>query len=188
MRNETFRHRRLSLKACMLLACMLVALPYFSSHIPHSSSLLAQTQTGKASYYAKKFEGRRTASGERLSGDSLTCAHRTYPFGTKLRVTNLSNGKVVIVRVTDRGPFARGRIIDLSRRAAREIGMMAQGVVNVRVDVVDPFIVPFRPSMPETLPEYDFEIAPEIEYGVTEDWYDITISPADTTQAISGKK
>ena len=76
---------------------------------------LAQVQSGKASYYAKHFSGKRTASGERLHHDSLTCAHRTYPFGTMLKVTNPANGKSVIVRVTDRGPYVKGRIIDEPR-------------------------------------------------------------------------
>ena len=68
-------------------------------------------QEGKASFYSMKFTGRRTANGERLHHDSLTCAHRTYPFGTQLKVTNPANGKSVIVRVTDRGPYVKGRII-----------------------------------------------------------------------------
>ena len=76
-------------------------------------AVMAQTQRGKASYYSKRATGARTSSGERLHHDSLTCAHRTYPFGTLLRVTNENNGKEVIVRVTDRGPRGRGRIIDL---------------------------------------------------------------------------
>ena len=92
------------------------------------TALQAQTQSGNASFYAKKFTGRRTANGERMHHDSLTCAHRTYPFGTLLRVTNPANGKQVIVRVTDRGPYVKGRIIDLSARAAREIGILAQGI------------------------------------------------------------
>mgnify|MGYP000982628883 FL=1 len=70
-------------------------------------------QKGKASYYSKRATGSRTSSGERLHHDSMTCAHRTYPFGTKLKVTNPSTGKIVFVRVTDRGPYGRGRIIDL---------------------------------------------------------------------------
>ena len=99
----------------MLLFC---AAANYSLFTIHFSLLNAQSvQTGKASYYAKKFTGRRTASGERLHHDSLTCAHRTYPFGTLLKVTNPANGKVVIVRVTDRGPYVKGRIIDLSVRA-----------------------------------------------------------------------
>ena len=77
-------------------------------------------QEGKASFYSMKFTGRRTANGERLHHDSLTCAHRTYPFGTQLKVTNPANGKSVIVRVTDRGPYVKGRIIDLSVKAAQE--------------------------------------------------------------------
>ncbi|MBF0965366.1 MAG: septal ring lytic transglycosylase RlpA family protein, partial [Alloprevotella sp.] len=76
-------------------------------------------QKGKATFYSKRATGARTASGERLHHDSLTCAHRTYPFGTLLKVTNLNNGNTVVVRVTDRGPFAKGRIIDLSYAAAK---------------------------------------------------------------------
>ena len=117
--------------------------------------LQAQTQKGKASYYSKKFHGRKTASGERLHPDSLTCAHRTYPFGTQLKVTNPANGKSVIVRVTDRGPYVKGRIIDLSARAAREIGIIAQGIAPVIVERYHPAIVPF---MPDDIELPDFEI------------------------------
>ena len=91
-------------------------------------AVMAQAQRGKASYYSKRATGARTSSGERLHHDSLTCAHRTYPFGTLLRVTNENNGKEVIVRVTDRGPRGRGRIIDLSYGAARQLGILSQGV------------------------------------------------------------
>ena len=116
----------------------------------------SQVQSGKASFYAKKFTGRMTASGERMHHDSLTCAHRTYPFGTLLRVTNPSNGKNVIVRVTDRGPYVRGRIIDLSMRAAREIGIIAQGIAPVIVEKYSEAVIPFRPEDILELP--DFEI------------------------------
>ena len=112
-------------------------------------------QSGKASYYARRFSGARTASGERLHHDSLTCAHRTYPFGTLLKVTNPANGKVVIVRVTDRGPYVKGRIIDLSVRAARELGIIAQGIAPVTVERYDPTAVPFRPEDFIDLPEFD---------------------------------
>ena len=95
----------------------------------------AQTQRGIASYYGKSATGRRTSNGERLHHDSLTCAHRTHPFGTRLRVYNPANGLTTIVRVTDRGPFGRGRIIDLSWRAAKEIGILTQGIAPVIVDV-----------------------------------------------------
>lgn len=98
---------------------------------------LAQVQTGKASYYSKKWTGRRTASGERVHHDSMTCAHRKYPFGTLLRVTNQKNGRQVVVRVNDRGPYGRGRIIDLSWGAAKAIDMLAAGVVPVAVERVD---------------------------------------------------
>lgn len=97
------------------------------------TTLLPAQQRGKASYYSKKATGARTSDGSRLHHDSLTCAHRTYPMGTYLEVTNLSNGKKVIVKVNDRGPFRKGRIIDLSYRAAREIGMLQQGIAMVEV-------------------------------------------------------
>ena len=121
-----------------------------------SLTALAQVQSGKASFYSKKFSGRKTASGERLHHDSLTCAHRTYPFGTLLKVTNPSNGKSVIVRVTDRGPYVRGRIIDLSIRAAREIGIIAQGIAPVVVEKYREAVIPFKPDDILELP--DFEI------------------------------
>ncbi len=93
-------------------------------------------QKGMASYYGSKFEGRKTASGERYRGDEMTAAHRTLPFGTRVRVTNLANGKSVEVVVNDRGPFAKGRIVDLSRKAAKEIDMLSAGVVQVKLEVL----------------------------------------------------
>ena len=95
-------------------------------------------QTGIASFYAKRVTGSRTANGDILHHDSLTCAHRTYPFGTLLKVTNLSNGLSVVVRVNDRGPFVRGRIIDLSWGAAKKLGMLSQGVARVIVEPAPP--------------------------------------------------
>jgi rare lipoprotein A len=91
------------------------------------------TQRGKASYYSNSFNGRRTASGEKFRNSKLTAAHKTLPFGTKVKVTNLRNGKSVKVRINDRGPFVAGRIIDLSRKAARKIGMKDEGVGNVKI-------------------------------------------------------
>ncbi|NSL89431.1 septal ring lytic transglycosylase RlpA family protein [Chitinophaga solisilvae] len=91
------------------------------------------TQTGKASYYADTFNGRKTANGEIFRQRKLTAAHRSLPFGTKVRVTNISNGKSVKVRINDRGPFAGGRIIDLSRKAASRLGMINTGVANVEI-------------------------------------------------------
>ena len=120
-----------------------------------SLTALAQVQSGKASFYSKKFSGRKTASGERLHHDSLTCAHRTYPFGTLLKVTNPANGQSVIVRVTDRGPYVKGRIIDLSVRAARELGIISQGIAPVIVERHSPSMIPFKPEDIVELPELE---------------------------------
>lgn len=90
-------------------------------------------QTGKASYYANKFNGRKTASGEIFRNSKKTAAHKTLPFGTKVWVTNLRNGKTVKVRINDRGPFVAGRDIDLSKKAARKIDMVREGVARVRI-------------------------------------------------------
>ena len=92
---------------------------------------------GLASYYADRFEGRPTASGEVFHTSSLTAAHRTLPFGTRVRVTNLDNGRCVVVRINDRGPFVRGRVIDLSPAAARKIDMLAAGTAPVRLEVMN---------------------------------------------------
>lgn len=117
----------------------------------------AQKQHGKASYYSKKITGAKTASGQRLHHDSLVCAHRSYPFGTHLKVTNLSNNKTVIVKVIDRGPFGRGRIIDLSWAAAKKIGMINQGVASVKVELMENPI-PYRPEEAK-LPRIEFDVA-----------------------------
>ena len=132
------------------------AVANYSLFTNNYSLLNAQgVQKGKASFYSKKFTGRKTANGERLHHDSLTCAHRTYPFGTLLKVTNPSNKKSVIVRVTDRGPYVRGRIIDLSVRAAKEIGIIAQGIAPVIVERYNPSIIPFKPDDEIELPDFE---------------------------------
>ena len=92
---------------------------------------------GKASYYGARHQGKRTASGERFNQNALTAAHRTLPFGTRVRVTNLRNDRTVVVRINDRGPYGRGRIIDVSRKAAEALGMLRSGVVPVRVESLD---------------------------------------------------
>lgn len=94
------------------------------------------TQRGKASFYARMHHGGRTANGETHDQNALVAAHRSLPFGTRVRVTNLRNGKQVTVRINDRGPFRRGRIIDLSRAAAKQIDMLDKGVVTVRIDAL----------------------------------------------------
>lgn len=92
---------------------------------------------GTASYYADFFHGRLTANGERFNMHSLTAAHKTLPFGSMVRVTNLDNGKSVMVRINDRGPYVDGRIIDLSLGAARELGMVRHGIGQVILEAYD---------------------------------------------------
>lgn len=99
--------------------------------------LNAQTQTGKASFYADKFEGRSTASGEKYKHNKLTAAHKTLPFGTKVKVTNLANNKEIEVTINDRGPYVEGRIIDLSKAAAEALGFINLGLAEVKMEVVD---------------------------------------------------
>jgi len=91
------------------------------------------SEEGVASYYGNAYEGRRTASGEKYSADAMTAAHPTLPFGTRVRVTRLDTGKTVVVRINDRGPFRKGRVIDLSLRAARELGFVDDGLTRVRL-------------------------------------------------------
>lgn len=97
---------------------------------------IARIFSGKASWYGGKFHGRKTASGEIYNQNALTAAHRHLPFGTKVKVTNLNNGRSIVVRINDRGPFIKGRIIDLSAAAARSIGLMKVGVASVQVTVL----------------------------------------------------
>jgi rare lipoprotein A len=100
-------------------------------------SQVGYTQEGIASVYAEKFEGRTTASGESYSFRKATCAHLTLPFGSIVKVTNLSNNQSVVVRVNDRGPFAPDRIIDLSRSAAEKLGFLITGTAKVKIEVVE---------------------------------------------------
>ncbi|NMW18247.1 MAG: septal ring lytic transglycosylase RlpA family protein [Chlorobiaceae bacterium] len=93
---------------------------------------------GKASYYANEFHGKKTANGETFNIHKLTAAHPTLPFGTWVRVTNLNNDKDVVVRINDRGPFVKGRIIDLSVDAAKAIGIMQSGTVRVKLETLKP--------------------------------------------------
>jgi peptidoglycan lytic transglycosylase len=92
-------------------------------------------QTGRISYYAEKFHGRKTASGARFDKNAMTAAHRSLPFGTTVEVTNLANGKSVMVQVNDRGPYSNDRILDVSPAAARQLGMMGAGTAEAKVVV-----------------------------------------------------
>lgn len=96
------------------------------------------TQTGEASYYARMLEGRPTASGEIYRKDSLTAAHNDLPLGTVIKVTNLENEKEVTVEINDRGPYAKDRILDLSRSAAKKLGMINHGIAQIELEVVEP--------------------------------------------------
>jgi rare lipoprotein A len=102
---------------------------------PDGKALL--TLEGVASYYADEFHGRLTSNGETYDMHGLTAAHRTLPFGTKVRVTNLENGRSVVVRINDRGPFKEGRIIDLTLGAAKELDMIRNGTAKVRLEVLE---------------------------------------------------
>ena len=104
----------------------------------HGSAGSGRSETGLASWYGEQHQGRATASGEIFDSARFTAAHRTLPLGTRLRVTNLENGRTIRVRVNDRGPYVAGRVLDLSQAAAGALGMVEEGVVWVQLDVIDP--------------------------------------------------
>lgn len=132
---------RFEMKLYHYLLSALLATLCFTAVLPAQAQ---ETSVGDATYYGNKFHGRRTSDGSRYHRDSLTCAHRTLPFGTLLKVRNTRNGREVVVKVTDRGPFRRGGIVDLSLAAAKEIDMLQAGVVRVEVTPVG-----MAPSLPE---------------------------------------
>lgn len=131
-----------------------------------SISAKAQVQTGKASFYADRFEGNPTASGEKYRANKLTAAHKTLPFGTKVRVTNLANNESVVVTINDRGPYAEGRVIDLSKIAAEKLNFFNQGTAEVKLEIVDATDgtgdnqpVPVDHVVVDDKETYDFDIA-----------------------------
>ncbi len=128
----TFQHKNHNKMKRILFTPLLVLLFLSASQAASSQEI------GMASYYADKFQGRETASGEKYDKGKMTCAHRTYSFGTLLKVTRLDNQKSVIVRVNDRGPHVSGRVVDVSKAAAKELGMLKDGVVKVKVEVYKP--------------------------------------------------
>ncbi len=115
---------------------LIVSIMLFFGNMKPTEALPGLIQKGKASFYAKKFTGRKTAYGERVRAEALEGAHRSYPLNTMVEVTNLDNHRSVIVRINDRGPFTRGRVIDLTHAAARALGMISKGVANVSLRVV----------------------------------------------------
>ena len=98
---------------------------------------IGYVETGKASFYADKHQFQKTASGELYNHDLKTAAHRTIPFGTRINVTNVNNGKNVVATVNDRGPFVKGRIVDLSKSAFSSIGSLSSGVISVQIEVIE---------------------------------------------------
>jgi rare lipoprotein A len=119
-------------------AALIASLIGLSGSLAHADEKMEvlQTITGSASWYGGKFHGRTTANGERYNMHEMTAAHKTLPFGTKVRVINERNGKAVVVRINDRGPFVGKRVIDLSRGAAQAVGMIDQGVARVKLEVL----------------------------------------------------
>ena len=125
-------------RAPLLIFCLLWMLSGCGSTV-HRTTVPRKAgagQRGYASWYGGKFHGRQTASGEIYNKQQMTAAHRKLPFGTRVRVTNRKNGRSVVVRINDRGPYAAGRIIDVSEAAARKLGMIEDGVVPVTVKVI----------------------------------------------------
>jgi rare lipoprotein A len=120
------------LSACALLSLLVGCASQDVDIDPHGYD-----KTGTASFYGAKHQGKRTASGERFNQHALTAAHRQLPFGTRVKVTNLSNDKTVVVRINDRGPYTRGRLIDVSRGAAERLGMLRSGTAQVRMQAID---------------------------------------------------
>lgn len=106
-----------------------------NNYYPMATATIGYSETGVASWYGKKFHGRKTASGESYNQNAMTAAHKTLPFGTRVRVTNLENKKSVSVVINDRGPFVKGRIIDVSRAAAKKLGMVNSGIARVCIKV-----------------------------------------------------
>src|SRR3954471_17229351 len=129
-----------------LLVCTALAVAFACAHpetrreppeaVEREAPRHGRLQTGVASFYGGEFEGRRTASGAIYRGRRMTCAHRTLPFGTVLRVTDVESRKSVVVEVNDRGPYAKGRIVDLSMAAAQKLGIVDRGLARVTVEVV----------------------------------------------------
>lgn len=123
--------------ALMLPSCATQATAFSSLNGGQTEWEVSTVQHGQASWYGTRCNGgSRTASGERLSNSAATAAHKTLPLGTNVRVTNLANGKSEIVRITDRGPYTKGRVIDVTEGVAQRLGFYSRGVVSVKVEVL----------------------------------------------------
>jgi rare lipoprotein A len=144
------RRRQTAALAGLLAGAALVSAACSGNHKPVSPANSLSANRGTASWYGPKFDGRRTASGERYDMHSLTAAHPSLPFGTLVQVTNLGNGRQVVVRINDRGPFGRRRVIDLSYAAARQLKIVGPGTAEVQLAVLGPG-EPAAPQPPPTL-------------------------------------
>ena len=147
----------------LCLAASIFVLPARADSIPEKNP---KTLKGKASWY--NAHGRFTANGERFHKDSLTCAHRTFPFGTRLKVKNIKNGREVIVRVTDRGPFGGKYNIDLSIAAARILGIIRLGFAEVEITLYEETVVPLKAG-PIKVPDLEFGSV-NLENDYTPEW------------------
>lgn len=133
------KRRRVSTRVFLLVLTVLAAQGCATVGVQHKSASknpLGWTQTGVASWYGRDFHKRMTASGEAYNMYAMTAAHKTLPLHSRVRVNNLQNGKTVVVRINDRGPYVEGRIIDLTKKAAQKLGMVHTGTARVRIMVI----------------------------------------------------
>jgi len=126
----------ISLKGTVVVFLSVILLDFTSVSASKNEPLIGYKEVGKASFYANKFQGRKTASGELFNQNAKTAAHKKLPFGTKVKVTNINTGQHIEVRINDRGPFVKGRIIDLSRSAFKVVGDLNSGIIKVRIEVI----------------------------------------------------
>ena len=131
------RRSLVAMLAGLVLAAVLLALPAPGSlRASYDDEVPAWMQSGRVSWYGPGFHGRRTANGEIFDTNELTMAHRSLAFGSRVRVTNLDNGRSIVVRVNDRGPYVRGRIADLSHAAASQLGFVEDGIIQARIELI----------------------------------------------------
>jgi len=136
------------------------ALPVTAVAPTQRAQVTTQASSGNASWYGPGFAGRLTANGEIFDPSQLTAAHKTLPFGTRVRVTNLNNGRSVDVRINDRGPFKPGRVIDLSRAAAERVGMIGSGTAPIRLELLGAVAdMPLQTSVDSSLEGYSVSSA-----------------------------
>jgi peptidoglycan lytic transglycosylase len=176
--NPMLRAARYFLALAIISGCAVPA----SKVPPPSLPLGSVSQTGVASWYGPGFHGKATASGDVYDQNELTAAHQTLPLGSKVMVTNLENGSAIEVMINDRGPFAKGRIIDLSYAAAQSLNMVGPGTTNVRIDVLasPTRIEAIRPALDYTLQLGSFaqlENAQQLRNRIAKSFADVTVTP-----------